>query len=145
MYFKLQSILLIPIITTITMEKNNPHEHLRKAALAITIAGAIVSLIFVLHAGQNNKSIILPLLFVVWVLSPFVALVAANVGKRWAIPYSAIIYWLTIVIAVVSPVSYSGVLSSLGAKLTPLFLLLPLLTWIVIAVFILIATSKSKR
>jgi uncharacterized membrane protein YhaH (DUF805 family) len=129
----------------IKMENPHPHELLRKTALAIALAGALLSLIFVLHAGRHNKSIILPLLFVFWVLSPFATLVAANVGKRRLRTGHATLYWLTIVIAVVSAVGYSGVLSSPGANLTPLFLLLPLLTLIVIAIFILVTKSKSPK
>jgi hypothetical protein len=127
------------------MEKQHGHELLRKIALAVAVAGAIVSLIFVIHAGRNNKSIILPLLFVGWVISPFVAFIVAGVARRWTPAAHVLLYYLTIAVAVISPVSYSGILSSPGAKLTPVFLFVPLLAWIVIVVYSLKAAPKARR
>ncbi|MEO8886263.1 MAG: hypothetical protein ABI367_09390 [Mucilaginibacter sp.] len=127
------------------MENPTSHNIFQKAALATVIVGAVISLILVIDAGQNNKSIILRLLFMGWVLSPFVAFVAANVSKRWVFKVRAVVlYWLTIIIAVASPVIYSGVLSPPGAKLTPLFLFVPLFAWTIITIFI-VAVSKSRR
>jgi hypothetical protein len=64
------------------MTKSNAYDVLRKTAAAILLVGAIVSLIFVIRAGQHNKSFILPLLFAAWVLSPFAGLAAMNFNKR---------------------------------------------------------------
>ncbi len=122
------------------METIPTHNLLRKAVLIIAVIGAIASLVFVFYAGQNNKSIILRLLFIGWVLSPFAALLAANVSKR-AMNNRSMLYWLTIVAAVVLPVIYSGILSPPGAKLTSYFLFVPLIMWIAIAAFILVASK----
>jgi ribosomal protein S19 len=127
------------------METHNSNNVLRKAALAVAIIGAIASLIFVVYAGHNNKSIILRLLFVGWVLSPFAALMAAHkIRERWTINARVILYWLTLVIAIASPVIYNGILFSPGVKLTPYFLFVPLFAWVVIIVFML-AAVKSRR
>ena len=126
------------------METQNSHTLFRKAASYIAILGAIAALISVIYAGHNNKSIILVLLFAGWVTSPFAALLALNVSKRFVLNSPVVLYWLTMVIAIVSPVIYSGILSPPGTKLTPFFLLVPLVAWIIIAAFILITARPQK-
>lgn len=126
------------------MENSHSHNTLQKAALAIAIIGAVASLMLVFYAGRNNNSIILRMLFIGWVLSPFAALIAANVSKRLANANTVLLYWLTILIAILSLVIYSGILSPPGTKLTPFFLLVPLSAWVIITVFIL-SVLKSRR
>jgi hypothetical protein len=126
------------------MENSQSHNTLQKAALAIAIIGAVASLMLVFYAGRNNNSIILRMLFIGWVLSPFAALIAANVSKRLANANTVLLYWLTIVIAILSLVLYSGILSPPGTKLTPFFLFVPLSAWVIITVFIL-SVLKSRR
>src|SRR5439155_4923995 len=58
---------------------------LRAAALITVLAGAVGSVGLMLRAGHRNPSRILLMLFALWVLSPFMALVLANVvSKRWS-------------------------------------------------------------
>ena len=52
---------------------------LRAAALTFALAGAAGAVGLTLYAGRHNNSLILRLIFVVWVLSPFVAAAWANV------------------------------------------------------------------
>ena len=47
----------------------------RSLALGVATAGALGSLAFTLQAGGHNVSVILMLLFSVWVLSPFILLI----------------------------------------------------------------------
>ena len=60
---------------------------LRAGALIAVLAGAVGSLGLMLRVGHRNNSRILIGLFGIWVLSPFVAIVWANlVSKRWSVP-----------------------------------------------------------
>ena len=65
---------------------------LRAAALIAVLAGAAGSLGLMLRAGQRTPRFLL-VLFVIWVLSPFGALVWANaVSKRWSVLTRATLY-----------------------------------------------------
>lgn len=115
-------------------------------ALAVGLAGALGSLGFVLHAGRNNDSVLLVVLFVIWVLSPFIALIVANlVSMRWPILSRALLYCLIIFITVGSLVCYSGALSFPGKKPAFVFLVVPLLSWIFTVIVISISISLSRR
>src|SRR5438045_2719262 len=52
---------------------------LRGAALIAVLAGAVCSVGLLLNAGQRNNSRLVLVLFTMWVLSPFMALVSADV------------------------------------------------------------------
>jgi len=45
----------------------------------MVLAGAVGSLGFTLYTGRNNKSVLLIVLFFIWVPSPFIGLLVANV------------------------------------------------------------------
>jgi len=66
---------------------------LHAAALIVVLAGAVGSVGLMLHAGHRNPSRLLLVLFALWVLSPFIALVLANmVSKRWSVLTRATLY-----------------------------------------------------
>ena len=104
-------------------------------ALAAVLIGAMGSVGWVLYTGRNNKSYWLVFLFLGWVLSPFVALAVARSPKA--------LFWLSLLLPVVSLVAYSGVLSPPGTRPAAVFLLVPLVSWILIGVVWL--ASRSKR
>jgi hypothetical protein len=110
------------------------------------VIGALVSLDFTLHAGHNNKSVLLVALFVAWVLSPFCALLIAHAIYRLELPIIRVtLYWLMLIIALGSIVGYSGLLTPAGSKPAGVFLVIPLLSWLLIGVVIPIALSRSRR
>ena len=83
---------------------------LRGAALTFALAGAAGSVGLMLHAGSHQNSRILLLLFVVWVLSPFVAAVLANVvSKRWSVLTRATLNVVTLVLTLGSLAIYGDV------------------------------------
>jgi len=128
------------------MKKNFKLSLLRMVALGMVIAGAGGSLVLVLRTGRNNNSVLLISLFVIWVLSPFVALVVAHViSNRWTFISRVTLYSLMIVVTLVSLVSYSGALSPRGTKPAFVFLVVPLLSWILLAVVIWTAKLLSRR
>ena len=127
------------------MKKTLTLKSMRIVALIVLLIGVIGSFCLVIYNGRNNKSILLISLFVAWVLSPFIALfIADKVSNRWTDSICKTLYIIILALTLVSLLSYSGLLSPAGTKTAFVFLVVPLISWVVIAVFILIARSKSK-
>ena len=113
-------------------------------ALVVALAGAAGSLSFMFNAGRNQKSILLIALFTTWVLSPFIALLVANViSKRWSILMRGTLYFLTLFITLGSLVSYSGALSPPGTKPAFKFLIVPLISWLLLIIVIPILSRRA--
>ncbi len=130
----------------ISTDKSKASSVLRKLALIVLFAGAVASLLLTLKAGRNNNSVILILLFVGWVLSPFIGLFVANMfSKRWSVTTRVTLYIMMLVISIGAVVGYSGVLSPPGAKPAGVFLIIPLISWLISAMVIPIAASLSRR
>jgi hypothetical protein len=120
---------------------------LRGTALIAILAGAGISLAFMLRAGQRQNSRILLLLFGVWVLFPFVtALWTYVVSKRWPVSVQAVFYSVIIIVTMSSLSIYSSVaFGYLRAKIGFIFLVIPLTSWLVIATAAGIALLVSRR
>jgi len=122
------------------MEKNASLRSLQIIAFLAALAGAIISLIFTLHAGQKNKSVFLPLLFVIWVESPYVALIFANAKFRnYPTKRRIVLYVWMILLSIASLIGYSGILSPADAKPAAVFLIVPLISWVAFGIVILIS------
>ena len=89
-----------------------------------------------LWVGHRNPSRILLILFAIWDLSPFMALVLADiVSKRWSVLTRATLYSVMLVLTLGSLAIYGGVvLGPLKVKPAAVFLLVPLASWLVIAI-----------
>jgi hypothetical protein len=120
---------------------------LRAAALIAVLAGAVGSVGLTLHAGRHNDSRILVVLFVLWVLSPFVALLwANNVSKRWTVLTRATLYSVTLVLALASSAVYGEVaLGGSRAKTAFAFVIVSPASWLLTAVVVPIAALISGR
>jgi hypothetical protein len=96
--------------------------------LRATVAGAAGSLGLTLRVGHRNNSRILLMLFGIWVLSPFIALVSAGVvSKRWPVLTRATLYGVMLVLTLGSLAIYGGVaLGPPRAKPAFVFLVVPL-------------------
>jgi hypothetical protein len=126
--------------------KNKSNKFLRTAALIALFLGALGSLGLTLYTGRHNNSIVLPILFAGWVLSPFVALLVVNaILRHSSIPTRVTLYILMLVITVGSLVAYSGVLTPPDAKPAGIFLVVPFISWILMAIVIPIASFLSRR
>jgi hypothetical protein len=127
------------------MTKNLNLKFLRTVALIVLFTGVVGSFSLVLYNGRNNKSILLIALFVAWVLSPFIGLLIADkISKGWTDITRKTLYIIMIVLTLVSLLSYSGILSPAGTKTAFVFLVIPLISWVVISIIILITRSQSK-
>lgn len=120
---------------------------LRAAALIAVLAGAAGSVGLMLRAGHRNPSRLLIVLFALWVLSPFMALVWANVvSKRWSVLTRATLYVVMLVITLGSLAIYGALaFGPLRAKTGFVFLVVPAASWLLIAVVIPMAAMISGR
>jgi hypothetical protein len=120
---------------------------LRTATLIAVVAGAAGSLALMLHAGRRNNSRILLVLFTIWVLSPFVALVVADVvSKRWSVLTRAAPHSVMLVLTFGSLAIYGDVaLGPPRAKTAFAFVVVPPASWLLIAMALLIAALISGR
>ena len=121
-------------------------KHLRTVALILLAVGAVGSLYFMFNASRNQKSILLITLFSGWILSPFVGLFLADkFSKRWTVNVRASFYWLMIILTIVSLVGYSGVLNTPKTKNAFVFLIIPLISWLLMTISILTARRLSRK
>ena len=134
--------------STMTPEKpkNTSIHLLHTIALIVLLAGAVGSLGLTFYTGRRNASVLLLMLFAGWVFSPFIALLVANVfSKHWSVLTRVTLYLLMLGITVGSLLGYSGVLSPPDAKPAFIFLVVPLLSWLLMAIVIPIARYLSRR
>ena len=105
-------------------------------ALGLVVAGAAASFSFMLQVGRHNRSRLLILLFTIWVLSPFVALISAHaLWKRLPARTGSRLDSLMLVLTLVSLTIYGRVaLGSPISKPAFVFLVVPAASWAVIVV-----------
>lgn len=100
---------------------------------AVIIAlGGVVSLVFMYLVGRHQRSVVLMALFTIWVGSPFAAFLYGH-SKRAAFA------WLGLIVSLVSTAIYGAV--ALGPPLAQpakFFLLVPLVSWAVIGISMLV-------
>ena len=114
-------------------------------ALVAVIVGALGSLGLMLIAG--HPPILLRVLFAIWVLSPFVTLLLANrFSKRWSVITRTALYWLMLVITLTSLAIY-GYFVLRPPESTPArtFLIVPLGSWMLMAIVVALAALISRR
>ena len=123
---------------------------LRATAPMAVLGGAAGSLGFLLGAGRRTPPLLL-LLFVFWVMSPFIALAWATLAsKRWSVVTRSTLYILTLVLALGSLIVYGAVtMGPFRTRPAPVFLLVPLasllLTATVVPITALISRKLSRR
>jgi hypothetical protein len=127
-------------------EKTFNTTFLRTVALILVSVGAVGSLYFMFNASRNQNSILLITLFTVWILSPFVGLFLADkFSNRWTVTVRASLYWLMIILTIVSLVAYSGALNTPKTKNAFVFLIIPLISWLLMTMVILTARRLSRK
>ena len=119
---------------------------LQTISLIAVIAGALGSLYLTLRAGHNNRSILLQALFTVWVLLPLILLGIENVlSRRWPDSARVALYCFILLLVPVSILGYLGVFSPPGTKNAFVFLVIPLISWMLIAIVLPILVSQSRK
>jgi len=119
---------------------------LRAGARIAVVAGAVGSVGLTLRAGRSTPRLLL-VLFVLWVLSPFVALAwATMVAKRWSVLTRAMLYCVTLVVTLGSLAIYgSVVLPPVGSPRAFVFVVVPPGSWLLITIVVLLTALISGR
>ena len=119
---------------------------LRAVALIAVGAGSVGSLGLMFRADQRTPRFLL-VIFVFWVLSPFVALAWANVvSKRWPVLTRAALYGVTIVITLGSLACYGKlILPPAGSPRAFMFVAVPPASWLLVAIAVSIAALISRK
>ena len=110
------------------------------------LAGAAGSVILMLRAGRRNNSRLLILLFAIWVLAPITALVWAwAVSEPWSILTQATLYSVMLVLALGGLEIYGGAALSPRAKAASVYVMVPAVSWLLIAIVLPTAALISGR
>ena len=119
---------------------------LRAAALMAVVVGAAGSLGLFLRAGQRTPRLLL-VLMAIWVFSPFVVLVWANVvSKRWSVLTRATLYSVMLVVALGSLAIYGNdALRPRKAQAAFVYVAVPPASWLLMAIVVPIAAIISGR
>ena len=120
---------------------------LRRTALILLVAGAFGSVGLMGFVGRHQRSVLLMVVFTVWVLSPYATLaVAVALSSRWSAPIRRTLYALTIVVALASLAIY-GIVAFGPSRPQPAFyfIVVPPACWLLIAIVIPIAAVVAGR
>ena len=90
-------------------EATNVRLHLlRRAALVVAAVGAVSSVALMFRAADRTPPLLI-VIFIGWVLAPFIVLLWANVAStRWSAALRVALFWVTIAVALGSVVVYGG-------------------------------------
>jgi hypothetical protein len=119
---------------------------MRKFAFVLLLIGALGSTAQVLNAG-HHAPVFLLILFVGWVISPFIGLfLVNNVFKLRLIIDPLILYWLMLLISIGSLASYGIALMQHSIKPhTGVYLSVPFLSWLLIVTGIAISEYRKRN
>ena len=110
---------------------------MRALTLAVLVAGAAASLILMLRAA--HPPLLLRLMFIVWLLSPFAALLYAGFATD-----KRSVYIVSLLITAAAVAMYAGIIP-MPAQTRPAFrfIAVPFVSWIAIVVAALSARRKA--
>ena len=120
---------------------------LRVMAFIASVIGGAGSLIFMFSEGQNTPRFLL-VLFTIWILSPFAALLWANtVSKRWSTITRGTLYVATLIIGLSSLAIYSEWIDikPAGSANAFLFVAVPPVSLLFLALVVSVAAFISGR
>jgi hypothetical protein len=118
---------------------------LHTVALIALVVGIIGSLIFMFRAGQHTPRLLL-VIFTIWVLSPFAALIWADkASKRWSALTRITLYCVTLIVTLGSLAIYSELVDvrPAGSANAFLFVIVPPVSLVFIMIVVPIAALIS--
>jgi hypothetical protein len=119
---------------------------LHAVALTALVAGAAGSVGLMLWVGHRNPSRVLILLFVIWDLSPFMALLFADmISKNWSVITRATLHIVMLVLALSSLALYGDVVLRPRPQPAFMFLVIPFGSWLLMMTVVPIAALISGR
>jgi len=114
---------------------------MRAAANISAGIAATVSVAFMLRAGHRNPSVLLLVLMAIWVIAPFIALLWSL--RKFPRPSLDI---LALCVALGSVAAYTiNALYPPKSQAAKIFVLVPLVTWIIGGIVVAIAAFNSRR
>ena len=117
---------------------------LRVVALVAVVVGAVGSVGLMFWIGRRNPSRVLLALFLVWDLSPFVALLLAEmISKRWSVITRATLHILMVFLALSSLALYWDVVLRPRPQPAFRFIVVPLGSWLLLLIVVSIAAFIS--
>ena|SRR5437867_12776959 len=121
-------------------------DRLRAAALLAMPVGAAGSLGFMLNAGRRTPRFLL-VIFVFWVLSPFVVLAWAHmISKRWSGVTRTALYIVMLFVTLGSLAIYwNDAVRPPRAQAARVYVLVPPTSWLLIALVVPTAALISRR
>ena len=127
-------------------ERTDLTASLRTAGVAGVVAGAVGSLGLMLRAGRQTPRFLL-VIFVFWVLSPFVLLVLADrFSTRWSGVTRATLYSVMLLVAVGSVAVYGAdAVWPRRSQAAFVYVIVPPISWLVTAVVIAAAALMSRE
>lgn len=113
------------------------------AAMTASAVGALVSMFTI---GHRQRSVLLIVMFLGWVLSPYVALGVLTVrARRWTPSARATVRFAALLISFAALVRYAWVVVwPLTARPASTFLIVPLVSWVAIGVATVVAVRSSR-
>ena len=125
--------------------ENNMSKSSRLLRTIVLLAGAVGSIGLLFNKSQHPPFLLL-VLFIGWVLSPFMGLlVAIMLSKCWSDLTCATLHWLILIIPPVSLVAYTGVFTPPETRPAAIFLIVPLISLLLMAITIPIAEWLSRK
>jgi tryptophan-rich sensory protein len=120
------------------METQAATNQKRGAALMSVLLGAAASLGLMLWVGRHNKSLLLVLIFTVWVASPFAGLLWVHSNaKRREVSRQRSTYGLMLLISLGSIAVYAAAIFLMHlAKPAAPFLVVPAVSWVLVAILL---------
>ncbi len=120
---------------------------LHSSARVAAVVGAVGSMALMLYAGRANQHILVTVLFVFWVLAPFVTLAWADrMAVRWSVVTRTALHWVTLVITVGSLAIYVlRVLRPPSATGAFVFVAVPVASCLLAAIAVAVAALLSRR
>ena len=119
---------------------------MRKIAFVILLIGAVGSFGLVLNAGRHSPVLLL-VLFIGWVLSPYIALFLVHVvSKLQLIIAPKLLYCLMLFVSLGSLASYGITLIQHRTKPpTGVYLSVPFISWFLILIAIVITVYRKRK
>gem|GEM_PF-285574 len=122
-------------------------QRLQKATAIAIMVGGVGSVGLMLFAGRRNTSHLLRLIFIIWVSSPFIALIwLSRVSKGWSVITRATLYVAALVLTLSSLLIYLLVaVSPPKAQKAAPFIVVPPVSWVLMATVVPIVALISAR
>lgn len=126
--------------------ENKFYRFLQLFTFLMTVIAAVASLRIMYSVGSNQKSILLIVLFTGWVLSAFIAMLVVNlVSGRLNDKQQLLAHVLIIILNLGSVAAYNGMFSTPEMKPAAVFLIFPLISWMIIGIGFLVIRRQLQE